>query len=300
MRRPVILCQGRDGDHTMAFGLFKPVIICDKDIDSWEAEIHIRHEMIHIKRLDALWKMLTRLIVILHWWNPIAWMLRRELERVCEYSCDEIIMQGKTKEEMKVYLRLLIEEACVVVRTEAASMEWKNSFADDMDNMKERMDNLMKKKSWNRYVAGMLVTVLAFANSMTVFAYRDTIHQEVAENTLQDEVTKTLQNDTISFTPNAPEGEGLMELELLEEIEIIYDKQFVDMEGNIYPYSDEDTLTTYRSCSHNYVAGTLTEHTPYSNGGCEVRYYDSKRCDKCGNIIRGELLKTVIYPVCPH
>ncbi|MDE6319644.1 MAG: M56 family metallopeptidase, partial [Lachnospiraceae bacterium] len=120
VRRPVILCQGQDGDHTMTFGLCRPVIICNKEIDSWEAEIHVRHEMVHIKRLDALWKILTRLVVILHWWNPIAWMLRRDLEQVCECSCDEIVMQGKTREEVKVYLRLLINEAYAVSETTTA------------------------------------------------------------------------------------------------------------------------------------------------------------------------------------
>lgn len=55
VKRPVILCQGQEGDRTMTFGVCRPVIICDRKIDSWEAEIHIRHEMVHIKRIDALW-----------------------------------------------------------------------------------------------------------------------------------------------------------------------------------------------------------------------------------------------------
>lgn len=298
--RPVILCQGREEDHTMTFGFCRPVIICDKDIDSREAEIHVRHEMVHIKRLDALWKLLTRLVVILHWWNPIAWKMRREFERVCEYSCDEIVMQGRTREEVKEYLRLLIDEACVASETEAASMEWQNGFADDMENMRERIRNLMKTKKWNRYVAGLLAAVLAFANSMTVFAYRDTYHQEVAEDTLQEAVTESLQTDMFSFTPDGIEGEELMGLKLPEEIEIIYDKQFVDMEGNIYPYPDEDTLTTYRSCSHYFVSGTSTEHNSYSDGSCKVRQYRAQRCDICGYVIRGDLISTTIYVVCPH
>ncbi|MDE7199925.1 MAG: M56 family metallopeptidase [Lachnospiraceae bacterium] len=137
VRRPVILCQRQGGDRTMTFGVCRPVIICDREIDSWEAEIHIRHEMVHIKQLDALWKMLTGLVVILHWWNPIAWVMRREFDQTCEYSCDEIVMQGKTREEVKVYLRLLIDEACAVSETKAASIDWQNNFANSMDNIKK-------------------------------------------------------------------------------------------------------------------------------------------------------------------
>lgn len=300
VRRPVILCQGQDRNHTMTFGVCRPVIICDKEIDSWEAEIHVRHEMVHIKRLDALWKIFTRLIVILHWWNPIAWMLRRDFERVCEYSCDEIVMQGKTREEVKAYLRLLINEVYAMSKEKTASVWCQNSFVDDVESIKERMNNLMKKKSWNRYVAGILVAVLAFGNSMTVFAYRDTFHQGVSENTSQEEVTAALQTDNFLFVPDGADGGAIKDFEQVEDIEIIYEKQFVDTEGNIYPYSDEETGTTYRSCSHNFVSGTSGEHTKYSDGGCEVRVYHAQRCDICGYVIRGELIRKTIFVVCPH
>ena len=91
--------------------------------------------MVHIKRFDVLWKMLARLTVILHWWNPIAWLLWRDFERVCEFSCDEIVMQGKTREEVKEYLRLLIDEACAASETKTASIGWQNGFANDVDMM---------------------------------------------------------------------------------------------------------------------------------------------------------------------
>lgn len=300
VRRPVMLCQGRDGDHTMTFGVCRPVIICSKETGSWEAEMHVRHEMVHIKRLDVLWKMLVRLVLILHWWNPVAWMLRREFERICEYSCDEIVMQGRTSEEVKEYLGLLIDESCAASDTEAASMGWQNGFADDAEHIKERIRNLSIKKKWNRYVAWMLAAVLAFANSMTVYAYRDTLHQEVSENTLQYELTKTLQADVVSFTPDGAEGEELMELKEWKETEVLYEKQFIDSEGNIYPYLDEETVTTYESCSHDFVSGTSIEHTKKSDGSCEIEQYHAQRCSKCGYVVRGERIAVYTYEVCPH
>ena len=300
VRRSIILCQRRNGDHTMTFGVFRPVIICDKEKGSWEAEMHVRHEMVHIKRLDVLWKMLVRLVLILHWWNPVAWMLRREFERICEYSCDEIVMQGRTSEEVKEYLGLLIDEACAVSDTEAASMGWQNGFANDAEHIKERRRNLSTKKTWNRYVAWMLAAVLAFANSMTVFAYSDTLHQEVSENTLQYELTKTLQADVVSFTPDGAEGEELMELKEWKETEVLYEKQFIDSEGNIYPYLDEETVTTYESCSNDFVSGTSIEHTKKSDGSCEIEQYHAQRCSKCGYVVRGERIAVYTYEVCPH
>ena len=300
VRRPVILCQGRNGDHTMTFGVCRPVIICDKEIDSWEAEMHVRHEMVHIKRLDALWKMLTRLVVILHWWNPIAWMLRREFERICEYSCDEIVMQGRTREEVKEYLRLLIDEACAASEMATASMGWQNGFANDAEHIKERMKNLSIEKKWNRYVAWMLAAVLAFANSMTVFAYRDTFHQYVPENISQEEITGTLRMNDFSFTPDGTDWQEIKNFEPLYKPEILYEKQFTDSEENIYSCMDEEAVTTYESCSHDFVSGTLEEHTKKSDGSCEIEQYHAQRCDICGYVIKGEEINVSTYKVCPH
>ena len=295
VRRSVILYQGQDGYHTMTFGICRPVIICDRNLESKEAEMLIRHEMVHIRRLDALWKMLVRFVVILHWWNPVARKLRCEFVRACEYSCDEIAMQAKTREEVKEYLRLLIYEAGETPETGTAFMGWQSSFADDVQNIKERMANLMKKKKWNRYAAGILVAALTLCNSMTVFAYRDTLRQEVPENTPQEEVTKSLQSDVFFFMLDGEVNEYALQV-----TEILYEKQFMDTEGNIYPYSDEDTVTTYGSCSHNFASGTVLEHTKKSNGGCEVSEYHAQRCSICGYVVRGERIGVYIYDVCPH
>lgn len=114
----------------------------------------------------------------------------------------------------------------------------------------------------------MLVAALAFGNSMTVFAYRDTFHQEVSEDTSQDEMVEALRVDHFTFTPD---GQELKEIEPLKEIEMIYDRQFVDAEGNSYPYSDEETAAADRSCSHDFVYGTAADHTKMSDGSCEAR-----------------------------
>lgn len=299
VRRPVFLCQGQDRNHTKTFGICRPVIICDKQIESWEAEIHVRHEMVHIKRLDVLWKMLTRLAVMLHWWNPAAWMLRREFERVCEYSCDEIVMQGKTREEIKVYLRLLIDEACAAVETEADAVTWQNSFADDVENMKARIRNLIKKKKWNRYAAGMLAAVLAFGNSWTVFAYRDTLHQEISANASWEEVAQCLRVDMVSFTPDGAEEERIKDFEWAK-MDVFYEKQFIGSEGTIYPYSDAGIAATYRNCGHRFVSGTLLGHTGKSDGRCEVAQYHAQKCGRCDHIVRGKRIQVCTYEKCPH
>lgn len=298
VKQRVILCSGYAEAHTMTFGVFRPVIICDRKVDSPDAKLLVSHEMVHIKRRDVLWKILVQFTAILHWWNPIIQVLQYDFERVCELSCDETSVQGKTKEEVREYRTLMIKEMLALKESKKTSLRWKAGFGNKKSEIKERMDNLMTKKRWNRLTAGILVTVLAFANSITVFAYRDVVHKEMPEAS-QEAIDETLGNDTGEFVADEIGGAGVQDAALLEKTEILYDRQFMDEEGNVYPIADGETAV-YRGCSHTFVSGTWSEHGKKSDGGCVVKEYRAQRCSKCGYIIQGDLISTHEYVVCPH
>lgn len=301
IRRRVFLYQASARDRTMTFGFFSPVIVCNREIPGREAELLVRHELVHIRRMDALWKMFMQLAVMIHWWNPLVWKLRSSFEQVCECSCDETVMQEKPKEEVKEYLRLMIEEAREK-KTGKFSPRWKSGFGDNAQKIKERMDNLMRRKKWNRVAVVTLVTALVFANSMTVFAYRDSFHDEVAEDSSQEEIEKTTQSDMFLFAPEGIDEEVMQEFrqdETLGDIqEILYDGQFIDEMGNVFPIMEDDGIEPH--CDHTFVSGTGFDHIKNSNGGCEVREFHAQRCSKCGYVKRGDLISTTTYVVCPH
>lgn len=299
VKRNVTLYQGLEGESAESFGITKPVITCDREPGSREAELLISHEMVHIKRMDVLWSILLDFASFLHWWNLFMVKLYRDFERISECSCDETVMAGKSKEEIDEYLRILIKEA---LGKKELPIRWKNGFGENAEKIKERMENLKMNKKWNRITAGLLVAALTFANSMTVFAYRDVLHVEVAEDASQDEIEYTTDGDIYVFAPDDASEEEIQEFETLEELEglmdICYDCQFMDEEGNVYPIAEDDGVEPY--CDHNYVSGTSSIHKKYSDGSCEVRRYQAQRCSKCGYILQGDWIGTSTYAVCPH
>lgn len=300
VKQKVFLSSGYAGIYSMTFGVCSPVVVCDREVGSKEAELLVCHEMVHIKCRDVIWKILMQFAVILHWWNPVIRILQHDFEFVCECSCDETVMQGKTEEEVREYRVLLIKEALARRETEKTSLKWKACFGEKQNEIKERMDNLMKKKRWNRFTAVVLVATLTFANSMTVFAYRDTFHETVQEETSQEDIKKALESDTCLFVPDSASEEERQKYNLLNRPEIIYDMQFTDKEGNVYPITEDESASTYRACSHTYVSGTMTEHNKKSDGSCEVIVYSAQRCSKCGNVVKGEQIGWYRYDVCPH
>lgn len=297
VRRRVSFIPTRDGEPTFTFGILRPLIICGRETESREAELLARHEMVHIRRLDVLWKILMEFTTFLHWWNPFMWKLYRDFEVVCECSCDEAVMRGETEGEVKEYLRLLIEEAREK-KPEGVLVRWKSGFGGSTAYIRERMDNLMRKNKWNRLATGVLVATLIFANSMTVFAYRDGVSEIMPEDASQEEIEDTLNYDTVVFASGEAEMELLEDYNLKPEIEFLYESQFTDGEGNVYPIYDDEGISTY--CNHVYDSGTAQYHLKLSGGGCRVDEYYADRCVKCGQIIRGDLISTTTWVKCPH
>lgn len=301
IRRRVFLYEATAEEGTMTFGFLHPVIVCSRKMTSREAELLVRHELVHIKRMDAMWKLFMQVAVMLHWCNPMVWMLYRDFEQVCECSCDEIVMRDKSKEEVKAYLRLMVDEAREK-KTETVSLRWKSGFGGEAQKIKERMENLLNMRKWNRVAAITLVAALTFANSMTVFAYRDTVEREVTGDISEEQIEKTVQSDAFMFVPEGTDGEEIQEFEESEMPETVqelrYDRQFVDDAGNIYPIMEEDGIEPY--CNHTFVSGTGYDHIKISGGGCEVIEFKAQRCSKCGYIIQGETISRHIYTTCPH
>lgn len=297
VRRRVSFLQVRVGDPTITFGVLRPIIICGREVGTPEAEILAGHEMTHIRRWDVLWKILMEAASLLHWWNPLMKRLDGDFEILCECSCDEVALRKRTKEEVNAYMRLMIEEA-QDKKPERTSMSWEAGFGNQTKEIVERVDNLMKKNKWNRLAAGALVAALIFGNSMTVFAYRDGFSETLPEDVTQEEIVFALNDDFTEFAPDGMEWEAVEGEGIGEDIEIFYEKEFVDGDGNVYPVSEDESAEPY--CNHSYVSGELRNHHPYSDGSCEMRYYNAERCVRCGHVIRGDLINIISYMVCPH
>ena len=286
--------------QNMTFGLFKPVILCGAAAKSPDAGMVLSHEIVHIKRFDVFWKILLRLAVILHWWNPAVWFIRRSFEWACECSCDDIVLYGKTKEETKAYMRLIISESSRDGKEEAGRIRWGIGFKGEMIKLSERIENAMNRKKCNKAAVLITAAFVMMANSITVFAYPE-INTVTGEWESVEEAERFINADLEFITKNASVEELQKDIVYETEIyEVRYEKQFIDGYGNIYQVKDDMGASVYRSCSHEYVSGTFTEHNKNADGSCTVDYYDGKRCTKCGNMKINNRLYGINYNPCPH
>ena len=303
LKRRIVVYQGENEEKTMTFGFLRPAILCGHKVGSKEAELILRHELIHIKRWDTVWKILQRFVLFLHLWNPVAWILYFDFERTCEWSCDEEAVSGKTKEEAKEYVRLLIHESSKKKDEGKSRLRLGVGFGNGAKKLKKRMDNIMMMKKWNKIAAGVITVGLVLVNSLTAFAYPDVVHRENKNYISQDELDDAMGIDEWVYIPDEAGSEQFTDIANYgtgNDIDILYDIQFIDAEGNVYPVQDENSTNSYASCTHTYSTGVVNDHKKNATGGCTVVSYSAKRCTKCGLVVTEALISETKYTVCTH
>lgn len=143
----------------MMLGILKPKIVLP--VRKYNEELlHniLRHELTHYRRFDILYKWGSAIILSLHWFNPIAWLIRRELNRACEMSCDEMLLRSMNKDEKQSYGNTLL---LMAASTALPSAVVATTFATEKRNLKERLNQIMNyKKSHKRLIAAVLAVAL--------------------------------------------------------------------------------------------------------------------------------------------
>ncbi|MBQ9609302.1 MAG: M56 family metallopeptidase [Lachnospiraceae bacterium] len=72
------------------YGIIKPAIYLPvDDIESEYLNVLLTHELFHNKQYDFIWKPLSTITKCIHWINPLAWFLEKEVDKWSEAGCDD-------------------------------------------------------------------------------------------------------------------------------------------------------------------------------------------------------------------
>lgn len=100
LRADVRLLQSERVSVPLVWGVFRPVLLLPVEAGAWSAEklrVVLLHELAHLKRVDGISLILTRIAVSLFWFHPVAWSLERAGRSECERACDDLVLAGGTK-----------------------------------------------------------------------------------------------------------------------------------------------------------------------------------------------------------
>lgn len=190
IKKPVELCINPLVSSPLLIGFFRPYIVLPStDISERDFHYTVLHELIHYQRRDMFYKWLVQLTVCLHWFNPLVYLMSREINRACEFSCDEVIIA-------KLDLRSIQDYGKTLLDAMMKSGNYKESLAsvtlsENKKMLKERLGAIMSFKKKSQIVVGAtcILTVIFICGASYTGAYA-TKNISSTNNKHNEQITK--------------------------------------------------------------------------------------------------------------
>ena len=85
----------------------RKILLPSREYAADELRHILRHELQHFQTHDLLVKWMIRVFQCLFWWNPLVYLLGRDLDQVLEIKCDLSVTKGYGKKETVAYMRTI-------------------------------------------------------------------------------------------------------------------------------------------------------------------------------------------------
>lgn len=151
----------------LTYGVLHPVILMPTSTKWGNTDslaYVLAHEYVHIRRFDSIRKLVLIVVLCVHWFNPLVWVMYILANRDIELSCDEAVVRFFGENTKAAYARALIS----MEETRSGLTPLCSSFSKNA--IEERITAIMKIKKttvFSLVLAGFIVvgTATAFATS---------------------------------------------------------------------------------------------------------------------------------------
>jgi len=180
----------------MLVGLLRPMILLPTiKIQEIDLKLVLTHELTHLKHKDLWVKILALMMGALHWFNPFVYVLRKDIGRWSELSCDEMLATKMSLEEKRLYGEAILNTLDVSSGTNIAFCSY---FCESRKHMKRRLTMLLKAKKIKKHI-----TVFAVIAGLAIAGVGMAVSASAANNSVVNEAgrAKTLSaEDNSGFT----------------------------------------------------------------------------------------------------
>lgn len=174
----------------MTYGVIHPVILLPQNSD-WENKQQLQyilyHEFVHICRYDTVLKILATIVLCIHWFNPMVWVMYILFNRDIELTCDECVIREFGRANRSDYARMLIS----VEERKSLFAPFCNNFSKNA--IEERIESIMKTKKTS--VITWVLACMIIVGTTGVFATSVSAGEDNHSTT--EESTQTITNTVI-------------------------------------------------------------------------------------------------------
>ena len=168
--RPLVVRSSDLISSPLTYGILRPVILLPKKLDRNDQaalKYVLTHEYVHIRRFDAITKILFAAVLCIHWFNPLVWGMYVLANRDIELSCDAWVIRMMGEKNRSSYALMLIK------------MEEKRSGMSALyshfgkNAISERIEAIMKFKKTSILACTLALALIAGATTAFAAARTD-------------------------------------------------------------------------------------------------------------------------------
>lgn len=195
----VVVCKSTGSSMPMGIGVRKwRILLPDRTYSDEELYYILLHEYTHFLNGDLVIKILTHIYCCIFWWNPVARLLKKDLDQSLEIKCDLCITEVLSARETVAYLQTIVSSLKALgEKTKFAGLNGTVSLGDGGKNeVVERFRIVQKNKEG---VAGsvkhialwisMFVIIMAFSYSFVPRQSYDPPKEEIETGSQVLEIT---------------------------------------------------------------------------------------------------------------
>jgi len=262
--------------HTpMLLGVIKPIIVLpDMYFTYEELNMVLAHEMMHYKRKDLLVKLLMFIANAVHWFNPVVYALNRQLNVMCELSCDEKVVLEMNRQNKKLYGETILQvlKHSTTQRNLTGNVFFATNLCNSKKNFKRRLISMMNAKKMKKSVAalalatGFLFVAGGFVAS-DLMGFSVSAAHTAWSDFRQPEITINVMPNAAGAIPDALSSDEAA----LTGARYIWDVFGESIDGKTVMLSYSDSPFFAETRWEGMVAGAQAEMPPSESGGVSSR-----------------------------
>lgn len=146
------------------------ILFPDAEYPPEDMQYILEHEVMHIRNHDMVWKCLVEVLCRVFWWNPVMYILKKELFSLIEMRNDRKIADKLTEEDVLQYMSALVHTA---VRPQKEIEDCGLTFnSGGKESLKRRLlllkDLQPVSKKWCILLTTLVMSLIAFSTSIII------------------------------------------------------------------------------------------------------------------------------------
>lgn len=180
----------------VALGIVSKKIFLPSEIDSVSKEYVLKHEFMHFRHHDTVYKWLCMAVKCVHWFNPVLYWVSNAVDEECELYCDRAVTLNMAEEAKKEYMNVILKLISSTPKFAATT-----SMASSKQNIIRRFSVIKRGRSPSGW--GKRICAISLLLSVLIVS---AVFSAVAGNMAYDDSVPALMFDFSSDISDYPTG----------------------------------------------------------------------------------------------